>query len=87
MKRSSRSGLRLSAIALSVAVVGCGGGGIDEGMPADTTKATVPLKPEMVDMSGRSFSDQAKIQAKAAGGDKAAPADKAATPAPVEEKK
>lgn len=87
MKRSVLSGLSLAAIVLSLAVVGCGSDGIQEGAPTDT-KATTPLDPKFVDMTGRSFSDQAKLQAKAAaGGDKPAAGEKAAAAAPVEEKK
>jgi len=81
MKRSVLSGLGLAAIALSLAVVGCGGGGIEEGAPPDT-KVSVPLDPKMVDMTGRSFAEQGKTK-KSEGSEK----EKVAAPAPAEEKK
>jgi len=74
MKRSLLAGLCLASV-LSVGLAGCGGGGMDEGLPqGDTLKPDVPLDPKMVDMSGASFSTQKKAAAKNAAAAKAAPA-------------
>ena len=81
MKRTLFHGRNLAALALSLGIVGCGGAGIQEGMPSDTTPA-VTLDPKMTDMSGRSFKDTSTLKAKAAA---AAKADAAA--APADEKK
>jgi hypothetical protein len=80
MKRSVFGRSSLAAVVLSLGLAGCGGGGIDEGLPSAKEKPGVPLDPKMVDMSGRSFSDQKKASAKAA------EAAKAPTAAPAEKK-
>jgi len=66
MKRSVLSGLSLAAIVLSLGLVGCGGSGVDEGLPAgDVNKPGVPLNKVSVDMTGRSFDSQAAAKKKA----------------------
>ena len=52
MKRSLRSGVRLAAVVLSLGLAGCGGGGIEEGMPTDTSKSAAPITPDMTPTSG-----------------------------------
>jgi len=52
MKRSLRSGLSLASVAFSLALVGCGGGGVDSGMPEDPKRVDHPLDPKMVDPTG-----------------------------------
>lgn len=66
-------GLCLAAV-LSIGLAGCDGGTMDEGMPQGNLKPDVPLDPKMVDMTGRSFSDQKKAAAKNAAAIKNAPA-------------
>jgi len=83
MKRSVLSGLSLAAIVLSLGLAGCGGAGVDEGIPAgDLNKPGVPLNTVSTDMTGRSFDSQAKEKKKA---EEAAKGAEAA--APAEEKK
>ena len=65
MKRSVFGRLSLVAVVLSLGLAGCGGSGIDEGMPSPDQKG-IPLDPKMVDMTGRSFDSQKKSQTKAA---------------------
>jgi hypothetical protein len=50
---------------LLIGLAGCGGSGIEEGMPEEGG-TPVKLDPKMVDMSGRSFKDAGKADAKAA---------------------
>jgi hypothetical protein len=52
MKRSLFCGLGLASIVLSLGLVGCGGG-VEQGMPTDTTKTDHPLTPDMVDVTGK----------------------------------
>jgi hypothetical protein len=67
-----RIALGLAGFVLSVSLVGCGGGGVDEGMPADQ-KPGVPLDPNMVNMKTGSFADQKKAAVKNAAAAKLAP--------------
>jgi len=54
MKRSVLCGLSLGAVVLSLGLVGCGGGGIEEGAAqGEVNKPAIPLKPEMVDVTGK----------------------------------
>jgi len=83
MKRIVLRSGTLAAIVLTMSVVGCGGSGVEEGVPKGDLTPAVPLDPKMVDMAGRSFSDSKKAKAKAESSAKdAAPA----TP-PAPEKK
>jgi len=83
MKRSVLSSLCVASLVFSLGLVGCGGGGIEEGAPTgDPSKPVVPLDPKMVDMTGRSFDVIGKAKKKADADAKA----QAAAP-PVEEKK
>ena len=65
MKRRVFGRLSLVAVVLSLGLAGCGGSGIEEGMPSPDQKG-IPLDPKMVDMAGRSFDSQKKSQTKAA---------------------
>jgi len=71
-------GLYLAVVLGSMGLSGCGGGGIDEGMPPPG-QPEMKLDPKMVDMGGRSFGDQKKSAAKNQAAKNAAPA-----PAPPE---
>jgi len=82
MKRSVLCGLSVAALVLSLGLVGCGGGGIEEGAPTGNQKP-ITLDPKLSDMTGRSFDAQSKAT-KAAKDAKAA---EAATTPPAEEKK
>ena len=62
MKRILISGVTAMVL---LGVVGCGGSGIEEGMPAEEGKG-VPLDPKMTDMTGRSFKEAGKAEQKAA---------------------
>jgi hypothetical protein len=53
MKRNVLSGLSLVSLALSLGLAGCGGGGMEEGVPKDipgdtTSNLTISLKADMV---------------------------------------
>jgi len=65
MKRSIMSSLGVASLVVVLGLAGCGGGGVEEGMPKGDLTPTVKLDPKMVDMSGRSFSDMGKAKAKA----------------------
>src|SRR5204863_91130 len=83
MKRSVLGGLSLASLALCVGLAGCGGGGIDEGVPrGDATKPDVPLDTISTGMLGRTAKDMGKAAAKAK---EAAKADAAAAPAEKKE--
>jgi len=81
MKRSVLCGLSVAALVLSLSLVGCGGGGIEEGGPKGN-QPEFKLDPKLSDMSGRSFDSQSKAT-KAAKDAKEAEAAKL----PAEEKK
>jgi len=81
MKRSVLCGLSVAALVLSLGLVGCGGGGIEEGAPTGNEKP-ITLDPKLTDMTGRSFDSQSKAT-KAAKDAKEADAAKL----PAEEKK
>jgi len=81
MKRSVLCGLSVAALVLSLGLVGCGGGGIEEGAPTGNEKP-ITLDPKLTDMTGRSFDSQSKAT-KAAKDAKEADAAKS----PAEEKK
>jgi len=69
MKRRVLTGLRLAAVALSLGLAGCGGAGISEGLPTDNLPEG-KLDPKFTDMTGRSFLDQKKSEAKARASEK-----------------
>jgi len=58
-------GANLTALALSLGLMGCGSAGIDEGMPKGDLTPTVKMDPKMTDMTGRSFNNTAAAQKKA----------------------
>lgn len=70
----------LPAVVLTLGLAGCGGGGLEEGLPPPDAKG-IPLDPNMVNMKGASFADQKKAAAKNAELAKEAP-----PPAPEEKK-
>jgi hypothetical protein len=67
MRRIVARGGHGGVIALVLTVVGCGGGGVDEGMPKDTTPV-VPLQTIKADMQTRNVPpvDAKKTDAKKA---------------------
>jgi len=81
MKRRVLRATKLMALALSMGLIGCGGGGIEEGAPSADQPAGVKIDPKMTDMTGRSFKETSSAKAKSAAA-KAAPAE-----VPAEEKK
>jgi hypothetical protein len=74
MKRSLRGGVRLASVVLSLGLAGCGGGGIEEGMPADTSKSAAPITPDMTPTTGMGPGAYKKAQAGQAKAAKEGPA-------------
>lgn len=78
MKRSVLSGLVFASLALPLALAGCGGGGLEEGMPKEIgSTAVVPTSTLKADMA----SDNARF--KGAGVNIGGSAPKGAAPAPT----
>lgn len=62
MKNLGLRRMSLASLVLSLGLTGCGGAGIEEGVPKDMTPG-VKIDPKMTDMSSRSFKDEGKARA------------------------
>jgi len=82
-RRLLLGGGKLLASALMLGLMGCGGAGIDEGMPKGDLTPGAKIDPKMTDMTGRSFKDTGAARSKA---DAAAKPDAAGGGAPAEKK-